>query len=246
MLRKVVDFSRTYLPAVSRGVRSNSGQRRLLARMLARLFRHYEAEHTDDLVSVRYPRATTSGYYQQVHETNNAYKTNNWLISEIEAILSISPQSILEVGCGNGRFLAAVSGCVDRVIGIDWARSPILDEVGASVTFEIADITRDELPKADVVCSADVLEHIAPHLLRSTVRRLHRAGPHQYHVIACYDDGHSHLSIMDPQAWLDIFRALSPKYEIIDIRPRRNNPSRVVCVIATFRPNATGTLHLSA
>jgi hypothetical protein len=197
-------------------------------------------------MTVRYPSATTDTYYQKIHETNNAYKMNNWLVPEIESILSISPRSILEVGCGNGRFLAAVSGRVDRATGIDWARSPILDEIEGSVIFERADITRDALPRAEIVCSADVLEHIAPHLLQSTVQRLHKAGCHQYHVIACYDDGHSHLSIMDPEAWLSLFKPLSPKYRIIDIRQRGNNPSRVICVIATFLPKTVGTTHLSA
>jgi SAM-dependent methyltransferase len=246
-VRKLVHISRAYLSVVSRGLRSNLGQRRLFGRTLAQLFRGYPGgTHTDDLITVRYPSATSGAYYQRIHEINNAYKLNNWLVPEIESILSISPRSILEVGCGNGRFLAAVSGRVDRVIGIDWARSPILDEIGGPVIFERADITRDALPKADIVCSADVLEHIAPDLLQSTVQRLHRAGFHQYHVIACYDDGHSHLSIMEPEAWLGLFKALSPKYQIIDIRQRANNPSRVICVIATFQPKTVGAPHLSA
>jgi SAM-dependent methyltransferase len=190
----------------------------------------------EDKVVTRYPMATTSDYYQHVHKTNSAYQTNNWLLPEIEAILSITPKSILEVGCGNGRFLAAVKGHVEEVIGIDWARSPILDEMGASANFQLRDITRDELPKVDIVCSADVLEHIPPELLRPTIERLDRAGPYQYHVIACYDDGHSHLSIMPPEAWLDLFQSVSRRYDVVDVRPRRDDPSQVVCVIATFQP----------
>jgi hypothetical protein len=184
----------------------------------------------------RYPMASTSDYYQHVHQTNSAYQTNNWLVSEVDSILAISPRSILEVGCGNGRFLAAVKGRVELAIGVDWARSPILDEIGMSAHFALCDITRDELPKADLVCSADVLEHIAPHLLRPTVERLNRAGADQYHVIACYDDGHSHLSIMDPRDWLDLFQSVSPRFQIVHVRPRRDDPSQKVCVIATFHP----------
>jgi len=189
-----------------------------------------------DNSAVRYPAATTSDYYQRVHQSNDAYQANNWLVSEIDAILSVAPKSVLEVGCGNGRFLAAIKERVALVIGVDWAKSPILDELGVSAYFELRDITRDELPEADLVCSADVLEHLAPQFLRSTLQRLHRAGRHQYHVIACYDDGHSHLSIMQPPAWLDAFREVSPRYRIIDVRPRRDDPAQAICVIATFQP----------
>jgi SAM-dependent methyltransferase len=185
---------------------------------------------------VRYPCARSRSYYQHVHQTNEAYKINNWLISEIAAILSVEPKSVLEVGCGNGRFLAAIKDRVQRVVGVDWAESPMLTQLGISDLFERCDITRDELPKVDLVCSADVLEHIAPELLPSTIRRLHSAGTEQYHVIACYDDGHSHLTVMEPQMWLRAFRAVSERYRIIDTRFRRDDPSQPICVISTFEP----------
>lgn len=218
-----------------------SGVRRAFAMLLPKQGR---TSGVGNIVPLRYPTATTSSYYQHIHQTNDAYKVNNWLVPEIDAMLSISPKSVLEVGCGNGRFLAAIRGRVERVTGVDWARSPVLDELGVSVDFEMRDVTRDELPKADLVCSADVLEHIAPEWLQQTLQRLHRAGRDQYHVIACYDDGHSHLSIMEPQAWLVAFRLLSQRYRIIDVRPRRDDPAQVVCVIATFEPKAHPTPRL--
>jgi SAM-dependent methyltransferase len=187
---------------------------------------------------VRYPSASSSYYYQHVHQTNESYKANNWLITEIDAILSAKPTSILEVGCGNGRFLAAVRDRVERVVGVDWAASPILDELRVSDHFAKCDITRDDLPKVDLVCSADVLEHIAPDLLPSTLRRLHSAGREQYHVIACYDDGHSHLTIMEPRMWLLAFRAISERYRIVDTRLRRDDPSQPICVISTYDPTS--------
>jgi SAM-dependent methyltransferase len=183
---------------------------------------------------LRYPAASTSDYYQNVHQTNDAYKANNWLLSELDTILSIEPKTVIEVGCGNGRFLAAIKGRVELVIGVDWARSPVLDELGLSGNFRHCDITKHELPQADIVCSADVLEHIAPDLLAPTLQRLDRAGHHQYHLIACYDDGHSHLSIMPPDAWLLTFQAVSNRYRLVDTRQRRGDPSQLICVISTF------------
>jgi hypothetical protein len=125
---------------------------------------------------------------------------------------------------------------------VDWARSPVLDELGLSDNFCHCDITKHELPHADIVCSADVLEHIAPDLLAPTLRRLDRAGYHQYHVIACYDDGHSHLSIMAPDTWLLTFQAVSNRYRIVDIRQRRGDPSQLICVISTFEPKRSAML----
>jgi SAM-dependent methyltransferase len=189
-----------------------------------------------DASSPRYPMAMVSEYYQHIHETNDAYKSNNWLLSEINSILSIAPRSILEIGCGNGRFLAAVRGRVERIIGVDWAQSPMLDELGVSADFALRNITSDDLPKVDLACSADVLEHLPPDLLLPTLHRINSAGKDQYHVIACYDDGHSHLSIMEPQAWLQIFQSISQRYKLIDVRPRRNDRTQLICVIATFQP----------
>jgi SAM-dependent methyltransferase len=209
-----------------------------LSSLIRRLFRSSGSDPDRNTLTVRYPAATASSYYQRIHQTNDAYKANNWLVSEIDAILSVSPRSILEVGCGNGRFLAAIGGRVESITGVDWAQSPILDELGVADNFKKSDITRDELPVVDLVCSADVLEHVAPDLLLPTLERLHRAGREQYHVIACYDDGHSHLSIKEPCAWLDAFRSVSERNRIIDIRPRRDDPAQLICVIATFEPKA--------
>jgi SAM-dependent methyltransferase len=190
-------------------------------------------------LAIRYPKATAATYYEEVHQTNDAYKLNNWLISEIEMLLSMKPTSVLEVGCGNGRFLAALKGRVEQIKGVDWAASPVLAELGVLEHFELCDITRDDLPEADLICSADVLEHIAPNLLQPTLERLDRAGREQYHVIACYDDGHSHLTIMEPHAWLLAFQAVSKRYQLIDIRPRRGDAAQSICVIASFNPRAS-------
>src|SRR5262249_5197551 len=127
---------------------------------------------------------------------------------------------------------------VERIVGVDWAISPVLAELGIANHVERRDITRDDLPNADLVCSADVLEHIAPDLLRPTLQRLHNAGKEQYHVIACYDDGHSHLTVMEPRKWLLEFRALSQRYRMIRTSFRRDDPTQLVCVISTFEPKA--------
>jgi SAM-dependent methyltransferase len=210
--------------------------------MIASLYRRLVSK------SDKSQRHVGSAYYERLHAADNNYQTNNWLLSELEAILSIKPQSVLEVGCGNGRFLAEIKKNVPQAIGIDWARSPMLAKLGVAECFQPCDITKNELPRADLVCSADVLEHIAPDALMLTLERLDRAGAHQYHVIACYDDNHSHLSIMPPEHWLERFHRISSRYRLLETRVRfgRRNKRKPICVISTFRPTSESPREVGA
>lgn len=183
-------------------------------------------------------RAASSKYYQKKHDTSIGYQNNNWLISEIDNLLSVNPISVVEIGCGNGKFLAEVKQRgVSKITGLDWAHSPMLASLGVKDLVHLCDITKDDIPSADLVCSADVLEHISPTRLAGTLSRIHRAGRHQYHVIACYDDGHSHLSIMPPEQWLKHFRQISSEYCLLDVhaRPGKRHPE-TVCIISNFNP----------
>jgi SAM-dependent methyltransferase len=202
--------------------------------MIANLYRRLVSK------SDKSQRHVGSAYYEHLHAADANYKANNWLLSELEAILTIRPESVLEIGCGNGRFLVEIRKHVGHVIGVDWAQSPMLAKLGVAGCFRSCDITKDELPRTDLVCSADVLEHIAPDVLMSTLERVDRAGAHQYHVIACYDDNHSHLSVMPPENWLERFRRISPRYRLLQTRVRfgRRNKKKPICVISTFTPAA--------
>lgn len=173
-------------------------------------------------------------YYQEVHETHPAYQENNWLLTEIDTLLRCRPKTLIEIGCGNGRFLRTVSSSVERVVGLDWARSPLLTELPHNVRFQQSDLARDRLPSSDLACSADVLEHLHPDRVRDVVRKICEAARFQYHVIACYDDGHSHQTIVSPGVWLFYFQGFIPECRILDIRIRRGDPRQLICVIANF------------
>src|SRR6185436_7398849 len=113
---------------------------------------------------------------------------------------------------------------VTKVIGVDWATSPELQNLPDNVQVLRADVVADPIPFGDFVCSADVLEHFSPSDLDGVVAKLVRAGHYQHHVIACYDDGHSHLSILPPAAWLALFRKHCATAYLADVRYRRNDP----------------------
>lgn len=174
-----------------------------------------------------------ANYYQRLHENNALFQENNWLLPYIDLIRKQNFSTVREVGCGNGAFVSAIAKSVRRVVGLDWARSPSFPE-GENITFHQQDITQAELDVFDLNCSADVLEHIELEKLSQLIEALHRSATVNFHVIACYDDGHSHLSILPPDAWLFLFRQHSPRYRIIDVSVRRGNVEHIVCVISNL------------
>jgi SAM-dependent methyltransferase len=177
--------------------------------------------------------ALTSSFYEHQHE-DVQYRHNNWLLDQVQVLKALHPRTVVEVGCGNGRFLRAMAPYASTVIGIDWAQSPELRDLPGNVAFVRSDVVTGAIPPADIICSADVLEHFAPRDVEVVVSKLAGAGPHQHHVIACYDDGHTHLSILPPVAWLVLFRKHCPSAHLADVHYRRDDPAQIVCVISTL------------
>ncbi len=176
----------------------------------------------------------SSSYYQSLHDRCEGYQQNNWLVDRVDDVLRCAPKTILEIGCGNGRFARTIAKRGPDVIASDWAASPMLRDLPSNVSFVKLDVVNDNLPTADLVCSSDVLEHFHPNDIEAVVRKLHNAGRCNYHVIACYDDGHSHLTITNPGNWLNLFVAYSDEYRLVDIEARRSDPNQLVCVISNF------------
>lgn len=177
-------------------------------------------------------------YYQQLHDQSPAFQGNNWLLADLESLRGVGGESILELGCGNGLFLEQAAASWSRVAGLDWARSPVLEGILArcpNVSFEQADVLAWQPRETfDIVASADFLEHLPPELLPVTLQRIHGFGRAQFHRIACYDDGHSHLSIYPPEQWLALFAAVDPAYRLLSSEPRKGNPANLVITIGTI------------
>lgn len=182
--------------------------------------------------------ALGSAYYTSLHETNIGYQQNNWLVEEDDLLSQIPGETLQEVGCGNGRYLELAAQTRRRVIGCDWALSPgvrDLQKRAGNVEFIACDITK-QVPQldADILASADVLEHIATQDIGHTLARLTQAGRWQFHKIACYDDAHSHLTIRDPAWWLAQFCAVSPAYRLVRSEYRLGDRGRLICIISNF------------
>ena len=141
----------------------------------------------------------------------------------------------MEIGCGNARFLKELAPHVERATGLDWAVSPVIGTLPNNVSVMRADVTQDEIPTADLICSADVLEHFRPEAIAGVVKRLHDSARYNFHIIACYDDNHSHLTIMPPEKWLALFQTLSPDYRLVKSWARRwKKPRDKVCIISNY------------
>lgn len=192
-------------------------------------------------------RHCDSAYYQHLHEASPRYRQLNWLLDELPLLRAAGGRSLIEIGCGNGLLLAQAARHWPQVTGVDWARSPTLDAVLRACP-QLRFVQQDLCHFApgehhDLLVSADVLEHLPPAQLPGTLRRLHAAATWGFHKIACYDDGHSHLSVLPPQAWLALFEDAAPGagYRLLrqQDRARRGSARRKPVVTLSNLPAAT-------
>jgi SAM-dependent methyltransferase len=180
-----------------------------------------------------------AAYYQNLHDRNVNYQNNNWLLDELTNVQAFKTKTILELACGNGRFLEMAAPRFTWVYGCDWAVSPRIQEVMKkypNVSFFRVDLYQS-VPecRADLVVSADFLEHIAPTSLLDVIRRIDGLSEHQFHKIACYDDCSSHLSVLTPTQWLQTFRAVNPAYVLERTEKRLGMADKEIAVFSKGR-----------
>lgn len=83
---------------------------------------------------------------------------------EIETLKSLGAKHVIEMGCGNGKFLDAASPYFKSLVGIDWAKAPNIRKVvdtHPNVRSIQADLLHSfpETEAADLLVSADFLSH---------------------------------------------------------------------------------------
>ncbi|MCZ0734424.1 class I SAM-dependent methyltransferase [Phreatobacter sp. AB_2022a] len=188
------------------------------------------------LIEQRLNTSAKSSYYERLHRFEPAYMANNWLLPYTSVLRRLKPERVVECGTGNGAFAGAMASLGSEVIGLDWAPSPKFPHSAPGVSFQIWDATKDPLPAADLVCSADFLEHLAPQQLQEALMRIIVAAPMQFHIIACYDDFHSHLTIEMPEQWLARFQCINPEFRLLDVIER--SEGQAVAVITNLSPEA--------
>lgn len=186
------------------------------------------------LARVRPPLDHPEQIYQDLHDHEKAYQSNNWLLPALQTISGSGAASVIEIGCGNCKFSAAIAETAKKVTAIDWAKAPGVASLPPNAEFLQADFVNESLPTADLICSADVLEHIAFESMEPLIKKLSLAAPLQYHTVACYDDGHSHLTVMNPGAWLAMFQMHIPDAKLINVECRRGDKRQLNCTITNI------------
>lgn len=169
-------------------------------------------------------------YYEKRHQ-GQAYKRNNWLLDE-PWIKDLKLESILEIGCGNGKFLETLIGKIPFVYGVDWVKTDLIKELEkqSKLVFFQMDGRVDLRVRVDLVVSADYLEHLRPEDFPSVLKIYDSYSPKQYHKIACYPS-EGHTMVRTPQEWESIFKEVDPAYSIDKVSIRKNKQElQVVCI----------------
>lgn len=173
--------------------------------------------------------------YESLHRENPDFRSNNWLLDELDYLASFHLESILEIGCGNGRFALAAADHFKSVVALDWAESPVMRAAlrPANLEYRIENIFSASLPTVSAVVSADFFEHFSRPCHADLISRLASAGQYQFHKIACYPDSRGlHLTVETPEYWIDQFRKIDGSFSILKIEQRRNRSDQPVVTIA--------------
>lgn len=94
-------------------------------------------------------------------------------LQAIKFVLDVTPQSLLDVGCGDGRFLSLVGDQVEKKVGCDLSSRAIsfAKAMNPDVDYRCVDV--HQIDEAfDVVTAIEVLEHIPDSNLEHFVAKL--------------------------------------------------------------------------
>ena len=178
--------------------------------------------------------------YELLHKTNDDYRQNNWLIDDLAYLAALRAKSVLELGCGNARFMRAMSTHCESITAIDWVETPLISDepLPSNARLIVSDVTLCDFPEAELAVSADFLEHISPNEIEPLLRKMHKACPIQFHTIACYMDSRNlHLTTRSPDWWLSQFQNIQSDYRILRSINRRGRSDQVVISIGRGVPD---------
>lgn len=101
-----------------------------------------------------------AAFYSQLSTDAAYYPDSKWEFDKaIEVISQYKPASILEIGCGEGHFLSLISGCANRVLGVDINKRALAIAEGKGLKVSSQPIGEIH-EKFDLVVLFQVLEHL--------------------------------------------------------------------------------------
>ena len=90
-----------------------------------------------------------------------------------QVIISLSPQSMLDVGCGDGRLIHELQGGVERLVGIDFSERSLHFARGFNAHGEFLHVDLGALSEEfELVTAIEVLEHIPDEGIADFLKKL--------------------------------------------------------------------------
>jgi 2-polyprenyl-3-methyl-5-hydroxy-6-metoxy-1,4-benzoquinol methylase len=122
-------------------------------------------------------------YVNKKFSTMRAYRGSHQYVAAINFLLSkineIEFKNLLDVGCGDGKYLYEISKKYSSksLVGIDSSEQAILFAIAMSpkIKFICGDITKNKstLGKFDLITLIETLEHIKPELIPIFIKEIH-------------------------------------------------------------------------
>jgi 2-polyprenyl-3-methyl-5-hydroxy-6-metoxy-1,4-benzoquinol methylase len=148
--------------------------------MATRLARQQTIQETEYQFPYHYIPTLENGNFSQVRKLRWGYEYLSYLRFILTTLEPIEFNSLLDVGCGEGRFLCEVAKRFPgkKLVGLDLSARAVryAELLNPNVEFVCADITdaASVKEKFDVITLIETLEHLPPERIPDFVRRLRR------------------------------------------------------------------------
>ncbi len=163
--------------------------------------------------------------YSHVHEMHESYQKRNWGLNYMkfwQPTNVLRPgDSVLELGCGNGKLCKRLANMGHSVTGVDVVAG---DYARDGYVFHVQDITSTiwppiETDKFDVGMAFDVFEHLDYSDLMITLSNFFRVSDRQVVSIPhCKSVGKLHRIIKPLDWWLDKLNVFADGWKLIHTR----------------------------
>lgn len=131
-----------------------------------------------------------------------------YLLRTKELTETLKPDSVLDIGCGEGRFLGLLDQEIERKVGVDLSERPILFAKAFHPEIEFHSKDAADLQEIfDVVTAIEVLEHIPDEQITQFLSTMYSRTKPGGHIIICVPTLARELSEKHYRHYdIDIFR----------------------------------------
>ena len=126
-------------------------------------------------------RENAWGSAESVSGPGSTRERGSMLVPDLVNLLTeLGTRTLLDAPCGDFNWASAIASAVDMYIGVDIVEELVTRNVrqhgSAGRTFLTCDLTRDPLPKADLILSRDCLVHFSYADIQAALRNFRRSG----------------------------------------------------------------------